>query len=307
MEYGFPPGSSLDDFHSMWLMSHKIMLSLVACAIAGHVWLRIRPTKLPMLWLWTSLIAGTPTVAYITWCLLPPDFLFRLPFKSSLTLYVLLVWIFSLTGNNLTNRALRRTRQRSRSTIIHGTCNWLFPVLVVIATGVVAIMPPVATGGPEARRRRCKNNLKQIGLALHDLHDSTGSFPTATSGDIPISWRVHMLRHLHLEQLFRNYDQTQTWDSAHNEPLAQHEASQYKCPSRHEPLTDAEGRHFTDYTMLTGLGSFSDRIQQTTRQDITDGASNTLAVVEATGLNIVWTEPRDASIDEQPIGINLKG
>ncbi len=40
---------------------------------------------------------------------------------------------------------------------------------------------------------------------------------------------------------------------------------------------------------------------------MTDGLANTLAVTEATGLNIVWTEPRDAELGRNPLGINLAG
>ncbi len=69
----------------------------------------------------------------------------------------------------------------------------------------------------------------------------------------------------------------------------------------------AQGRYFTDYAMLTGRGAFSLPNNPIRKRDVGDGLSNTLAVTEASGLNIVWTEPRDAETDSQTIGINLAG
>jgi len=42
-------------------------------------------------------------------------------------------------------------------------------------------------------------------------------------------------------------------------------------------------------------------------KDVTDGVSNTLAIVEACGLPVVWTEPRDVDLAEQRVGVNLPG
>ena len=59
--------------------------------------------------------------------------------------------------------------------------------------------------------------------------------------------------------------------------------------------------------MVTGPGSFSAGTRSIVPHDIKDGAANTLAVVEASGLNVVWTEPRDFDVARQPVGVNLKG
>jgi hypothetical protein len=40
---------------------------------------------------------------------------------------------------------------------------------------------------------------------------------------------------------------------------------------------------------------------------VTDGTSNTIAVVEACGHPVVWTEPRDIDLDQQAVGVNLPG
>jgi prepilin-type processing-associated H-X9-DG protein len=156
-------------------------------------------------------------------------------------------------------------------------------------------------------RSECKNNLKQIGLALHNYHEVLGIFPASRISDPFVSWRVHLLQFLDGESLYWDYDQEQAWDSDTNTAIAQQQVwGVYDCPSR--PMrVDAQGRYFTDYAMLTGRGAFSLPNNPIRKQDVTDGLSNTLAVTEASGLNIVWTEPRDAETDSQPIGVNLAG
>lgn len=59
--------------------------------------------------------------------------------------------------------------------------------------------------------------------------------------------------------------------------------------------------------MVEGVGTFGDKNWSSKLSEMTDGTSNTLAVVEAAGLNIVWTEPRDSKVSHSNLGINLTG
>jgi prepilin-type processing-associated H-X9-DG protein len=67
------------------------------------------------------------------------------------------------------------------------------------------------------------------------------------------------------------------------------------------------GRFFTAYAAATGPMTAFPKSQALPPEQITDGKSTIILFGEASGLNIVWTEPRDIDTARLPVGINLPG
>jgi len=135
------------------------------------------------------------------------------------------------------NRTETEPRPRQGFTLIE-----LLVVIAIIAILIALLLPAVQQAREAARRSTCKNNLKQIGLAMHNHHDSTKYFPCAVAHArkelTPVapqviglpdlsqgqwngngnwesengpSWMVYLLPYMDLPSL---YDELQPWHQA---------------------------------------------------------------------------------------------
>jgi len=145
-------------------------------------------------------------------------------------------------------------------------------------------------------RRECRNNLKQIGIALHNYHDVHGTFPPAyvadENGKPMHSWRVLILPYLDQKPLYDRYRFDEPWNSPHNRRLASHMPDVFRCPSA---KADAPMTHYV--TLRSGETMFPGT-EAIRFADIPDGTSNTVMVVEYAGEPVNWMAPDDVQAED---------
>ena len=151
--------------------------------------------------------------------------------------------------------------------------------VVVVCGGILValLLPAVQSAREAARRMQCTNNLKQIGLAMHNYHDTFKCFPPAyipdEDGRPMHSWRVLILPYLEEQALFEQYDFDQPWDGPNNRQL-----SQTIIPLFQSPGSSAGGEPTTDYVLVTGPGTAFVGGESVKSTEIRDGTSATIMV-----------------------------
>ncbi len=169
-------------------------------------------------------------------------------------------------------------------------------LLLVVPCLIALLLPAVQQAREAARMAQCRNNLKQIGLAMHNYHETYNAFPPAFTVDEqgkPLhSWRVLLLPFLDQQHLAQQIDLTQPWDSPRNAPFHSQMPATFACPSAAQPNSSV-----THYVGVVGSNNCVLSTDRPTRiRDIVDGTANTIMVGE-TQTGIAWMEPRDLAIE----------
>lgn len=190
---------------------------------------------------------------------------------------------------------------------------------------------PLQAARTAAGRRQSMDNLKHLALAMHNYHDRYGRLPPQAirgkDGKALLSWRVAILPYLEAESLYKQFHLDEPWDSEHNKQLVAQMPAVFASPflggeRRAQGLTS----YFVPLKQPPPAVAISpaddakkpaqrskdemifDILQGAKLQQITDGTSNTILVLEANRQSAVtWTKPDDLVMEQSDLFRNLRG
>jgi len=191
----------------------------------------------------------------------------------------------------------------------------LLVVIAIIAVLIALLLPAVQQAREAARRTQCKNNLKQIGLALHNYESTASCWPIGSFtplGSVP-NWRLQIFPYIEQGSMYSQFDFTQSFagnvTTTNTTLLSNRVIAMYVCPSSSlvpcaNLANDSDNIQTPMYIGISGaypdpagrvVGSPSNyggfytnngmllHNQLTRIRDAVDGTSNVLIVAEQSG------------------------
>lgn len=112
----------------------------------------------------------------------------------------------------------------------------LLVVIAIIGVLIGLLLPAVQRVREAANRASCLNNLKQIGIAMHNYQLAVGGLPPARTSEAPLhGWAVWILPYLEQGNIFNDYDQTANWFDPVNQKAVTTGIKSLRCPSTPNP------------------------------------------------------------------------
>ncbi|MCA9035796.1 MAG: DUF1559 domain-containing protein [Planctomycetaceae bacterium] len=171
---------------------------------------------------------------------------------------------------------------------------WMLLIVFVVALFLLLIPAP-RRAGEAARRTQCKNNFKQILLALHNYHDTYGAFPPAwtvdEAGQRLHSWRTLILPYCEQANLYETIDLSKPWNDPVNRKALETPVAVYRCPSAGTSNTK------TSYMAICDVSAVFHTPKSCALHQIRD--DTTIAFVEVPQeMAIPWMQPDDVSPED---------
>lgn len=193
----------------------------------------------------------------------------------------------------------------------------LLVVMAILSLLMGLLLPAVQAAREAARQASCKNNLKQVGIALHAYHDVHRAFPLgclewrgwqSPPSHRQFAWSAMLLPQLEQGPLHNEIDFGFPYDHPRNTAAANTRVATFLCPSSPERSggmgpTDyggLYGERLADRRSKDGVFLYDELIRF---RDIRDGLSNTMGVAEDVGgPNAYWID--GGNVFEQAFGVN---
>jgi prepilin-type processing-associated H-X9-DG protein len=166
---------------------------------------------------------------------------------------------------------------------------------------VALLLPAVQQAREAARRTQSKNNLKQIGLAMHNYHDVFNELPRGTvpndelEPDERLSWAYSILPFIEQQALHESINGEAGWETEENSQAVLTAVPAFQNPSQSGVRTSPSAG---DYVAMAGVGEDAATLEnddpragifgydrQCRFRDITDGTSNTIMITDASEPN----------------------
>jgi hypothetical protein len=170
-------------------------------------------------------------------------------------------------------------------------------IIAVLMAMMTLVIRAYDSARLNARRVWCSNKLKQIVLALHQYEQDHNALPPAYTVDAngrPLhSWRTLLLPYLEEKSLYEKIDLSKPWNDPVNATACANEPEIFICPEAR--LHAADTKNMTTYLAIVGPDGFLVPGRSRRFEEITDGLSFTLAVIETGEEDAVpWMAPFDA-------------
>lgn len=177
-------------------------------------------------------------------------------------------------------------------TVKDNTVTYVMPKPEKMDAFIESMTPGIVSLFEAERAERNKNNMRQLGLAFHNYHDTYNHFPAANGNGVRgagqktgLSWRVHLLPFVEGAALYNKFNMDEDWDSPHNKALIEQMPAVFKVEGVDKP-------GFTSVHVFTGDDTAIGTDNGTGIRNITDGTSTTiLAVVAGSDAAEIWTKP----------------